>query len=313
MSGDLRTAARGWRWGRTPLVPATAEPHRVARPDREFPTEWARSPGAVAVRGAVQRYGLRPLVHSQLRVRVEGLEVLRELRGPVVFVSHHTSHLDAPLVLTTLPERWRRRTAVAAAADYFFDTWPRAVGSTMAFSTFPMDRRAGGGRSTAGELLFEGWSLLVFPEGTRSPDGWAGEYKRGAAHLALAAGVPMVPIAVRGSFPAMPRGRAWPVKGRPPVRVRYGAPVHPLVGEDAAALTARIRAAVARLADEDATDWYGAMRRSADGATPAPSGPEAAHWRRVWAATEPVGVSGSSASASAGSPVGRRSPWRRGS
>ncbi len=287
MSGDLRTAARGWRWGRTPLVPAGAEPHRLPVEDRVFPTDWARSPAAVAVRGAVQRYGLRPLVHSQLRVQVEGLEALRDLRGPVVFVSDHTSHLDAPLVLTTLPERWRRRTAVAAAADYFFDTWPRAVGSTMAFSTFPMERRAGGA-STAAELLFEGWSLLVFPEGTRSRDGWAAPYKRGAAYLALSAGVPLVPIAVRGSFRAMPRGRAWPVGGRPAVRVRYGTAVHPLPGEAAAALTTRLRAQVSRLRDEDATDWYASMRRSADGSTPSAAGPEAARWRRVWAATEPV-------------------------
>lgn len=302
MSGDLRTAARGWRWGRTPLVPANAEPHRLPVPEKAFPTEWARSPAAVAVRGAVQRYGLRPLVRSQLRVQVEGLEVLRDLAGPVVFVSDHTSHLDAPLVLTTLPERWRRRTAVAAAADYFFDTWPRAVGSTMAFSTFPMERRTGGS-SPAAELLFEGWSLLVFPEGTRSKDGWAATYKRGAAHLALAAGAPLVPIAVRGSFTAMPRGRSWPVPGRPPVRVRYGTPLHARSGEDAAALTDRLRAQVSRLTDEDGSDWYAAMRRSVDGTTPAATGPEASHWRRVWAATEPVSVV---------RPAGRRSPWRKG-
>ena len=141
LRGDLATVARGWRWGRTPLVPASAEVHRHPYEPRQFPTEWARSPAAIAVRGAVQRYGLRPLVRSQVSVQVSGREVLGDLRGPVIFVANHSSHLDAPLVLTTLPERWRRWTAVAAAADYFFDTWPRGVGSTMAFSTFPMERR----------------------------------------------------------------------------------------------------------------------------------------------------------------------------
>jgi 1-acyl-sn-glycerol-3-phosphate acyltransferase len=285
---DVGTVARGWRWGRMPLVPASAEPYRLPAGAQAFPTAWARTPAAVAVRGAVQRYGLRPLIRSQVSVQVSGLEALDELRGPVVFVANHSSHLDAPLVLTTLPERWRRWTAVAAAADYFFETLPRAVGSTMAFSTFPMERRGGGGPSLGTDLLLEGWSVLVFPEGTRSADGWAGEFRRGAARLALAGRVPVVPIAIRGSFPAMPRGRSWPVPGRPPVRVRYGSPLPVRPDDDAGSLTDRVHAEVARLLDEDRTDWYGALRRAADGGTPSPSGPPAPRWRRVWDATAPL-------------------------
>jgi 1-acyl-sn-glycerol-3-phosphate acyltransferase len=256
----------------------------------------------VAVRGVVQRGGLKPLVRSQLSVRVSGLEVLDGVRGPVVFVANHSSHLDAPLVLTTLPEQWRRWTAVAAAADYFFDTVPRAVGSTMAFSTFPMERRGGGGASLATDLLLEGWSVLVFPEGTRSADGWAGEFRHGAAHLALACRAPVVPIGIRGSFPAMPRGRAWPVPGRPPVRVRYGPPVLPGEQDDAGTLTDRLHAEIARLLDEDDSDWYASLRRAADGLTPSPSGPPAPRWRRVWDATAPLPPDRTAA---------RRSPWRR--
>jgi 1-acyl-sn-glycerol-3-phosphate acyltransferase len=299
---DVRTMARGWRWGKAPLVPASAEPHRLATEQRPFPTQWARTPAAVAVRGVVQRAGLKPLVRSQVSVRTSGLEALDELRGPVVFVANHSSHLDAPLVLTTLPERWRRQTAVAAAADYFFDTLPRAVGSTMAFSTFPMERRGGGGPSLAADLLLEGWSVLVFPEGTRSPDGWAGEFRRGAAHLALTCRTPVVPVAIRGSFPAMPKGRNWPVPGRRPVRVRYGQPLRPAAGEDAEALTDRLRLEIARLLDEDDGDWYTSLRRAADGTTPSPSGPPAPRWRRVWDATAPLPADRSTP---------RRSPWSR--
>jgi 1-acyl-sn-glycerol-3-phosphate acyltransferase len=297
---DVRDLSRGWRWGRAPLVPASAEVHRPALEQQGFPTAWARTPAAVAVRGVVQRYGLRPLLQSQVRVSVHGREVLGDLRGPVVFVANHSSHLDAPLVLTTLPERWRRNTVVAAAADYFFDSWPRAVGSAMAFSTFPLERRGGGAGSVAADLLLDGWSLLVFPEGTRSPDGWAGKFRRGAAHLALAGGVPIVPVAIRGSFPAMPRGRSWPVPGRLPVRVRYGPPLVPSPEHDAASFTDAVRAGLARLLDEDNTDWYSAMRREADDETPAVTGPDASRWRRVWAATEPLAADRSAP---------RRSPW----
>jgi len=89
--------------------------------------------------------------------------------------------------------------------------------------------------------------------------------------------------------------------GRPPVRVRYGTPIRVQPGDDAASLTARLREQVAVLRDEDATDWYGALRRQADGATPSLAGPDAARWRRVWAATEPLGADRSAP---------RRSPWR---
>ena len=298
---DVRTVSRGWRWGRSPLVPASAQAHRPALEPPVFDTAWARTPAAVAVRGAVQRWGLRPLLRSQVQVTTSGRELLEGLRGPAVLVANHSSHLDAPLVLTTLPERWRRSTAVAAAADYFFDTWPRAAGSSMAFSTFPMERRGGGDVSLAADLLRHGWSVLVFPEGTRSPDGWAGEFRRGAAHLALEAQVPVVPVAIRGSYPAMPRGRSWPVAGRRAVRVRYGSPVHPRPDDDAASLTERLRDEVARLVDEDGTDWYSSLRRAADGRTPPLAGPEASRWRRVWAATEPLADDRRTAAG--------RSPW----
>lgn len=299
---DLRTVSRGWRWGRTPLVPASAEPYRPPAENRAFPTAWARTPAANAVRGVVQRAGLKPLVRSQVDVRTTGLEVLKDLRRPVVFVANHSSHLDAPLVLTTLPESWRRWTAVAAAADYFFDTLPRAVGSSMAFSTFPMERKAGGGTSLAADLLLEGWSVLVFPEGTRSGDGWAGEFKRGAAHLALTCRAPIVPIGIRGSFAAMPKGRSWPVSGRPTVRVRYGPPIVAGADDDAGRLTDRVHAEIARLLDEDDGDWYASLRRAADGTTPSPSGPPAPRWRRVWDATAPLPTDRVAT---------RRSPWQR--
>jgi 1-acyl-sn-glycerol-3-phosphate acyltransferase len=104
---------------------------------------------------------------------VEGLDVLSRIEGPVIFVANHASHLDTPLILLSLPDEWRRRTAVAAAADYFFDTWWRAVGSVLLFNTFPIDRRGGSMSATPGEVLADGWSLVIFPEGTRRTAGWA--------------------------------------------------------------------------------------------------------------------------------------------
>src|SRR5690554_3472980 len=128
---DVRLVARGWRWGRRPLVPGSAEPFQPPKQQTVFPTAWARTPVANAVRDVVQRFGLAPLLRSTVRPQVAGLDVLTRVRPPVLFVANRSSHLDTPMILCTLPDEWRRKTTLAAAADYFFDTWWRATGSAM--------------------------------------------------------------------------------------------------------------------------------------------------------------------------------------
>jgi 1-acyl-sn-glycerol-3-phosphate acyltransferase len=286
LRSDLRQAQRGWRWGRRSLVPRSAEPFVQPAQQTVFPSDWSRRPPAVAVRELAQKGGLEPLFRSQVRTRVSGLEELDRIDGPVIFAANHASHLDTPLILLSLPDAWRRRTAVAAAADYFFDTWWRAVGSSLFFNTFPIDRRGGSMATTPGEVLADGWSLVIFPEGTRSKDGWVGTFRMGAAYLAVEHGVPVVPVAHRGTYAAMPRGAGWPAKGRRQLTVRFGAPLRPEPGESVRDFAPRIRAAVAALLDEDTSTWWEARRRAAAGTTPDPGGPRVAQWRRVWEQSE---------------------------
>ena len=301
---DVRTVARGWRWGRRSLVPRSAEAFVEERESSVFSTSWSRTPAATAVREVAQKGGLEPLFRSQVRPHVEGLDVLERVQGPVIFVANHASHLDTPLLLLSLPDEWRRRTAVAAAADYFFDTWWRAVGSALVFNTFPIERRGGSLAATPAEVLADGWNLIVFPEGTRSPDGWLGRFRTGAAWLAVESSVPVIPVAHRGTFAAMPRGQGWPSPGRRPVTVRFGEPLRPAAGESARDFAPRVRAAVAALLDEDASTWWDARRRVAAGTTPDPSGPEIAQWRRVWDMSASPVVGG-------GSAARRSASWRR--
>ena len=209
------------------MVPRSAEQYVLPQKSTVFGTDWARRRAGRYVREVAQKGVLDPLMASQVRRHVEGLDVLERLEGPVIFVANHASHLDTPLILLALPDEWRRRTAVAAAADYFFDTWWRAVGSAMVFNTFPIDRRGGTMATTPGEVLDDGWSLVIYPEGTRSKDGWVGRFQLGAAYLATRHGVPVVPIAHRGTFAAMPRGQGWPSGGRPRLTVRFGDPILP--------------------------------------------------------------------------------------
>jgi 1-acyl-sn-glycerol-3-phosphate acyltransferase len=301
---DVRTMQRGWRWGRRSMVPRSAEEYVLPARSTVFPSDWSRKRPAIAAREVAQKGGLEPLFRSQVRTRVEGLDVLERIEGPVIFAANHASHLDTPLILLSLPDEWRRRTAVAAAADYFFDTWWRAVGSSLLFNTFPIDRRGGAMATTPGEVLADGWSLVIFPEGTRSSDGWMGKFRMGAAFLAHEYGVPVVPVAHRGTFAAMPRGAGWPSPGRRQLTIRFGEPLRPTEGESVRDFAPRIKDAVAQLLDEDATTWWDSRRRAATGETPDPSGPQVAQWRRVWAQTESPAV--------VAEPTGRRlAAWRR--
>jgi 1-acyl-sn-glycerol-3-phosphate acyltransferase len=283
---DLEMAARGWRWTRRSLVPASADDGaRVERP--AFPTEWARGPGASAARAAVLALGFNPLIRSQISVEIEGRDRLQDVEEPVVFVSNHSSHLDTPLILCSLPPGLRSRTAVVAAADYFFDSWWRGAATALAFNAVPIERRARSKNSVPFELIDEGWNLLVYPEGTRSPDGWIHPFRAGAALLCARTGRPAVPIAIRGAYRAMPRGRGWPVRGRPRVSVRYGSPVWPEGRGNVRAFSDELFDAVTRLWREDETTWWASLRPASDAGDRNGSGPDAARWRRVWAASEP--------------------------
>jgi 1-acyl-sn-glycerol-3-phosphate acyltransferase len=294
MRTELKEMASGFRWGRRSLVPRSAEPHTEPRQERSFPTAWARTSAAVAARQTILKFGMKPLLWNEITPRVHGLEHLKDLRGPVLFVSNHTSHIDATLIMTTLPDEWQATTAVGAAKDYFFDVWWRQAFTALVYAAFPIDRAGGGKRATtmARELLDDGWSLVVFPEGARSPDGHQQRFRHGASRLSLESGVPVVPIAIRGAYQAMPKGRNWPRPGRPPVSIRYGRPLFPREGETHQELSLRMQRSIAELHDEDANTWWVALHRAERGETPSITGPSGAVWRRKWDGSRPIGRRG---------------------
>jgi len=287
---ELKGMAGGFRWGRRPLVPRSAEPYVEERYDEGFPTDWARSELGVAARQVILAVGMNTILKAELTLRVYGDDLLADVRGPVIFYSNHSSHLDATLIMSTLPDRWQRRTAVGAARDYFFDVWWRQIFTALVYAAFPIDRGRGGQGAIdkARELVRDGWSIVVFPEGTRSKDGHMQRFRHGAARLAIELGVTLVPIAIVGAAQAMPKGRWWPRKGRPPVTIRYGREIVPEEGESHQALSLRMQQAVGELFDEDRTTWYEAVVRATKGTTPSLSGPSGPDWVRTWEGTRPV-------------------------
>ena len=272
---------------RAPTWPGTVpRPPAVSRTGLDFDTEWARKPAARLARAAILDLAIRPAVHALAQPTVDGRERLDAVEAPVIFAANHHSHADTGLLLSLLPERFRRKTVVAAAADYFFDRRAKGTFHALTFGAVPMERTKVNRRSAevATGLLADGWSLLIFPEGGRSPDGWAQEFRGGAAYLAVRSGRPIVPVYIEGTRVMWPKGRRLPRPHK--VTVTFGTPVSPDPGEDARRLAARLERVIAALADERATDWWTARRRAAEGTTPAITGPEAAAWRRSWALGE---------------------------
>jgi len=280
--GSLRRSL-GFPWT-SPTWPGSVERPPVEKSlGSDFDTDWARSPAARVARALLLDGVVKPAVDAIASPEVTGTDRLEGLEGPVIFAANHASHLDTPLLLTSLPDRFRHRAVVAAAADYFFDRRVKALGSALVISAIPIDRTAVSRRSLdrATALLEDGWNLVIFPEGGRTPDGWAHEFRAGAAFLATRNQVPVVPVHLEGSRRVLRKGGGG--LHRSTTHVTFGSPIRPQ-GElaDTRALSAAIERAVAVLADEQATDWWAARRRSASGETPALRGPEATAWRRSW-------------------------------
>ena len=80
---ELREMAKGFRWGRRPLVPRSAEPYTEPHEDAGFPTDWARSKAGVAARRVILRGGMLPIVSTELSLRVYGSDHLEDVPGPV--------------------------------------------------------------------------------------------------------------------------------------------------------------------------------------------------------------------------------------
>lgn len=154
-----------------------------------------------------------------VRVRAEGVENIPA--GVCVFAANHVSNLDPPAALVGVP----RRISFLAKKEVF--KVPVVRTAMRLGKIVPVDRAdreaAIASVDQAVAVLREGISFFVFPEGTRSGDGALNPFKKGTFAMPIEAGVPVVPVAIRGSRERMPKGEWWAIPGE--IVLRFGAPI----------------------------------------------------------------------------------------
>ncbi len=161
------------------------------------------------------------LAVSGVKVKVEGLEKITT-DGSYVFVSNHLSYMDTPVALANIPVRFRFL-AKRGLFQIPFLGWH--LGRAGHIRVPREDARAAVKTMTLAAQLVrkEGVSLLIFPEGGRSRTGEMRDFKEGAAFIAIKAGVPLVPIALKGTREVLPFGSGMVRKGT--VAMRIGDPI----------------------------------------------------------------------------------------
>jgi 1-acyl-sn-glycerol-3-phosphate acyltransferase len=209
---------------------------------------WTRTRGMRRVRAALQSSLMFPALSSFCRLTVRDREHVRALDGPAVFVANHVSALDAVVMAEALPARYRHRSVVVAAADSIFKRKWEARLAQVTVDAFPIPR-GGGARphlEYLKDLLRQKWSVIIFPEGRLTATGAIGPFRKGAAILAMDAGVPIVPAYVDGMYQVLPRFRRVPRPGR--VTVTFAPPVAAEPHDDYDSLIARVERIVRGLA-----------------------------------------------------------------
>lgn len=221
---------------------------------------------------------LGPLLRLLYRPKVKALEnIPRE--GPAILAANHQSFLDDLLLPLVVPGR---KVVFLAKAEYF-DKWYLRWFFKGA-NVIPVRRQsrsaAEAALQTGVRALREGNLIGIFPEGTRSPDGRLYRGKTGVARMALEAQVPVIPVAIKGTFEALPYNRRFPRPGRVEIEFgkpldfkrHYGTPADRFVLRSA---TDEIMYEIMLMSGQEYVDEYGSKAKESTSQPEAPSSREA--------------------------------------
>ena len=188
--------------------------------------QWPLKSWCIALRQGIQYAIVFPLLSTMYRSTVTGLNNLEGLEGPVLFaINHNAIKWDSLVVLRSLPNRWRRRVAYAAAAEITFGKRWLAIVASLVGGAFPFDRETAIRQSLEylGSLLDGGWNVGIFPEGEQRIGQEMLPFKSGVGLLGVECMAPIVPVRLVSQDPS---SRVVPGPGRrESVSVRFGAPL----------------------------------------------------------------------------------------
>ena len=249
--------------GSPPLQTGTPKEREPAASEHLYP-RWPWSWPARAIRVAFIELVMRPLIWLLAAPRVVR-ETTELPLAPVLVIANHVTAYDGALILYALPGKLRRRMAIAMSGEILLDlrhgrNQQDAVRNLLApaaywlvtalFNVFPLPRQRGFQRSFAhaGEAMDRGYSVMIFPEGTRSPDGKLHQFRAGTGLLIQQSRVPVVPVALIGLGEIRAARTRWLRSGK--LEVHVGTPVPLEEGAGPAQLTAKLEESVRRLRSE---------------------------------------------------------------
>ena len=189
----------------------------------KFPA-WGMRLWARMARGFLQQGLVFPLMSLVYGLRVSGRENLAGLNGPVLFACNHHLGLDNPLILKAVTRRWRRRVAVAAAAELWHNPvwW---VLNPLLGNGFPIAREGPIRPSleNLGRIIDRGWSVLIYPEGVLTVGGPMKPFMQGVGLVAVEGRIPVVPLRLDVTRAGAPS--RFPLFRRGRVDIRFGSPL----------------------------------------------------------------------------------------
>jgi len=179
---------------------------------------------------------------SGVRVKVSGLKSIPQDR-PVIFAANHQGMSDILIALAFLPVGFRFAIKNELFKVPFFGWYLKMAGY------FSIDRKmvlsAYRTVDKIVEIVKEGESVLLFPEGTRTKTGEIGKLKRGSLLAALKSGAPIIPVAISGSYNILPRG-SWVIRPHP-VKVGVGKPIYIRSEADYESKVKEVREAISKM------------------------------------------------------------------
>jgi len=165
-------------------------------------------------------WGKVALLANRVKVKVEGIEHLKGI-GPYIFMSNHQGSFDIFALLGYLPFQFKWLAKKELFSIPFFG-WTMAAAGYISIDR-EGTRRTVEAMNEAAQKIRDGMSMVIFPEGSRSPDGSIQPFKRGGFTLAIKSKVPIIPIAISGSRDIMPKEKLTTTSGE--IRIRMDLPI----------------------------------------------------------------------------------------